>query len=367
MSTVAIPAMVTLARNAKGWSQADLARAAHVSQGFVSKVENALADLQGEQLTAVADALECPVQLLTDPALVQGLEVTCLHHRRRHSKLTAAKKRQIEAVTNLTRITVEGLARGIEIVPDARLHRIDIDSVGDPAEIARMVRAAWRVPSGPIGNLTRLLEAGGIVVVQRALGTAAQDAVSTWPVDIDQPPVIVVNTGLPPDRYRYTLAHELGHMIMHILPSDTQEEEADTFASELLAPAEEIAPELAGLRTRDFPRLLALKTRWGMSMAALIRRAKDVEAISERQYREFWVQLSQLGWRTREPGDVPAETPQTLRRVIETHQREHGYTVEELAAAAGMLPASFTRHYVEPRPQQTSARLHLVRGSEPQP
>lgn len=188
MSTVAIPAMVTLARDAKGWSQADLARAAHVSQGFISKVENALTDLHGEQLASIAEALECPVQLLTDPALLRGLEVTCLHHRRRHSKLTAAKKRQIEAITNLTRITVEGLVKGIEIVPDARLHRIDIDSVGDPAEIARRVRAAWRVPTGPITNLTRLLEAVGIVVVQRSLGTTAQDAVSTWPTDLDRPP-----------------------------------------------------------------------------------------------------------------------------------------------------------------------------------
>lgn len=353
--------MVTLVRDAKGWSQKDLADAAGVSQGFVSKVENGLTALAGEHLDKVAAALECPVSLLADATRLQGLDVTCLHHRRRHSKMTAAKKRQIEAVTNLTRITVEGLSHGIEIVPEARLHRIDIDSVGDPAEIARMIRAAWRVPSGPIDNLTRLLEAVGVVIVPRALGTTAQDAVSSWPEDQDRHPIMVVNTGLPTDRYRFSLAHELGHMVMHVLPSDTQEDEADTFAAELLAPTEEIAPQLEGLTRRDIPRLLALKRQWGISVAALIHRAKDIGALNDTEYRAMWIQLGQLGWRTREPGEQPPETPQTVQRIIDTHRHENGYTDSDLADAAEMLPANFSRRYGgEPGPGPT-ARLTIVR------
>jgi hypothetical protein len=103
------------------------------------------------------------------------------------------------------------------------------------------------VPSGPISNMVSLLEAVGVIVVNRTLFTDAQDAVSTWPRDGLGPPLMLVNLGLAPDRERFTMAHELGHLIMHALPEDDQETQADRFASEFLAPADEIAPQLAVL------------------------------------------------------------------------------------------------------------------------
>lgn len=353
--------MVTLVREGLGWSQSDLAAAAQLSQSFISKVENGLIDLDGPRLEQVATALNCPASLLVDATRIQGLEVTCLHHRRRHSKMTAAKKRQVEAVTNLTRISVEGLLNGIDIMPEAHLHRIDIDAVGDPGEIARQLRVAWRVPSGPIADLTRLLEAVGVVMVQRTLGTNAQDAVSTWPHEQDRPPVMLVNTGLPADRYRFTVAHELGHLVMHALPRDTQEAEADDFAAEFLAPQEEIAPQLAGLTTAQIPRLVELKQQWGISVQALIRRAKDVDAISDRQYRQFMMRIGQLGWRTFEPGEIPAEHPRTLERVIATHREMHGYSHQDLAAAAVMLEEPFRRHYMATARATPISTLRVVR------
>lgn len=67
-----------------------------------------------------------------------------------------------------------------------------------------------------------LLERAGVTVVVRNLGTDAQDAVSMWPPGTS--PMILVNTGLSPDRTRFTLAHELGHLIMHEMPDDDQED-----------------------------------------------------------------------------------------------------------------------------------------------
>jgi Zn-dependent peptidase ImmA (M78 family) len=361
IAEVAHPRLVALVRDAKGWSQKELADAAHVSQGFVSKVESGLLDLRGENLVAVAAALDCLPELLVDDTPVQGLEVTCLHHRRRHSKMTAATKRRIEAVTHLTRVSVEGLLHGIEIVPEARLERLDIDEFGDPESVARELRIRWRVPSGPIENVVRLLEAVGVIVVVRRLGTNAQDAVSTWPHDADRPPVMVINSGLPADRQRFTTCHEAGHLVMHSVPGDGQESEADRFASAFLAPAEEIRPQLEGLTTADFPRLIQLKSQWGLSVAALIRRAVELETISERQYREFQIKLGRLGWRSVEPGTLPAETPKTLTSVIDVHIADHDYSVHDLARAALMTDEAFTRHYLPRRSDQTPrTQLRLV-------
>lgn len=302
--------MVSLVRESKGWSQSELAREVDATQGWISKIEAGLVPLVEPRLSAVAEALDCPVSLLADDTPIQGLEVTCLHHRRRHSKIGVTGKRRIEALTHLTRLSVEGLLQGVELVPEAELQRLDLDEFGgDPAEAARTIRAAWRVPSGPISNVIALLEAVGIIVVTRSLFTDAQDAVSTWPRDVDRPPIMVVNTGLPADRQRFTTCHELGHLILHAVPGDDQEKQANEFAAEFLAPAEEIGPLLAGLTTRDFPRLIELKAQWGMSISALIRRAFDLEIISDRQYRQFQIRLNQLGWRDVEPGGLRVGDP----------------------------------------------------------
>lgn len=364
MSRTAQRRMVALVREARGWSQHALADEAGVSQGFISKVENGLLDLQGEQLGKVAAALGCPVELLCDDSALRGLEVTCLHHRRRSSKLTATAVRQVEAVTNLTRISVEGLLHGVDLIPEARVVPIDIDDVGDPALAARQLRAAWRVPSGPVRSLTALLEAAGVVVVQRPLGSNAQDAVSTWPREQDRPPVMLVNAGLAPDRYRFTLAHELGHLVLHRLPSETQEKEANLFAAEFLAPGDQIGPELTGLTTRDLARLLTLKQQWGISIAALMQRALDLGKISDRQFREMRVQLNRLGWRDIEPGSVPPESPATLAQVIDVHRQEHGYTVADLASVAGMTEPAFRKHYLPAQRATAATTLRLVQDGE---
>lgn len=360
--------MLTLLREASGLTQRDLAEAigqvpgvsSPPSQAFISKVEAGLLTLTGDNLTRAAAALNCPVALLTDATPVQGLEVTCVHHRRRQSKITAAARRRIEAVTHLTRVSVEGLLAGIELAPESAIQRMDIDQYGDPAGVARHVRAAWRIPSGPVVNVLRILEAVGVVVVVRPLQTHAQDAVSSWPPD--RLPIMVLDDTLPPDRQRFTVAHELGHLLMHTIPGEEQENQADQFAAEFLMPAADIAPHLAGLTTRDLPRLLILKAEWGVSVAALVRRVHDLDIISERQYREFNIKLRRLSWHVTEPGTLTPEAPATLQRVQQVHLDSHEYTVDDLATAARMNPEPFRRYYQPPVPDpKPVTRLRLVR------
>jgi Zn-dependent peptidase ImmA (M78 family) len=117
-------------------------------------------------------------------------------------------------------------------------------------------------------------------------------------------------------------------MVMHTLPVDGQEEDADLFASELLMPAAEIRDELSHL---DMPALARLKARWGVSMAALIRRARDLGEISHYRYRELNIELSKAGWRTREPVEVPAERPRLLADAV-AFLRSKGLTDTSIAS-----------------------------------
>lgn len=338
--------MVTLVREAKGWTQRDLSEHLDMTQGLVSKVENGLIALTGDRLEKFAKILDCPAELLADDHPVRGLEVTCLHHRRKGSLMPVGVKKRVEALTHLTRVSVEGFLNGIDITFDDQLERLPVEQFEAGAEeAAQAMRARWRVPSGPIPNMLTLLEAVGIMVVIRPLGTHAQDAVSTWPHEVGRPPIMLINSGLSADRQRFTAAHELGHLVMHVFPGPEQEKEANTFAAEFLAPAEEIKPQLEGLRPSDFPLLVEMKAQWGLSVAALIQRAKDLDCITDKQFRDFRIKLSRMGWTTREPVHLEDERPQAIDVVLEVHRRDHQYSVEELAKIAKMTPEALCKYY----------------------
>ncbi|WDF35237.1 ImmA/IrrE family metallo-endopeptidase (plasmid) [Arthrobacter agilis] len=269
--------------------------------------------------------------------------------------------KRIEAVTHLSRISVEGLLTGIELSPTRTIERMSLAPGKTPSSTARDLRRRWNVSSGPIRNLVGLVETAGVVLVFRSFGTSGQDAVSTWPQDHFRPPMMLVNADLSADRLRFTVAHELGHLVMHALPSDDQEAEANEFAGELLAPANEIRAQLEGLTTSDFRKLLKLKEEWGMSIAALIRRAHTLQVISDRQYREFQVRLGKLGWRTNEPGDVPLESPTIVDRIIDMQRARHDYSDEQLSRLARMTEAAFQRHYLPtPKADAPQAQLRLA-------
>lgn len=231
------------------------------TQGYASNVENGLLELTGERLTLVAAALDCPVQLLIEREAVRQVEVTCLHHRRRQSKMTVAAMKRIEAIAHRSRLTAERL---LEPVGAAGLALRARNNHPPPAEAAQDLRSHWDLPDGPVKHVIRKLEQAGVVVIVRDLGTTTQDAVSVWPPGESQLPTMLVNTGFPPDRQRFTVCHGLGHLLLHQFPAEEQEREANQFAAEFLVLAAEIRPYLEGLQTHHFKRLMELKRQSGV-------------------------------------------------------------------------------------------------------
>lgn len=382
MADALTPSMIALVREAKGWSQRELAAAAGISQAVISKLESGAADLTEERVARLATVLDCPPALLRRPTVLVDNANTCLHHRRRHSKLSAAATRRIEGLAHLTRVTVEGIFDGVSVRLETDISPSDIGRHTTPAADATTIkggpggavafdprradsaagylREQWKL-DGPIENLVETLERHGILVVRRDLGNRAQDGVSSWPADLTHPPIIVVNDDLPGDRMRFTLAHELAHLLLHRIPSEHTEREANRFAAEFLVPAEAISSELDGLTTRHLARLATLKDQWGVSIGMLTQRARDIEAISERQFREFRLRLTRLGWDVNEPGNVPTETPTLLDKAIGLGRTDLGLSIDELAEMAYMTPAGFQRHYAPTTSTKSTPRAVLNR------
>jgi Zn-dependent peptidase ImmA (M78 family)/transcriptional regulator with XRE-family HTH domain len=344
--------MLTLARESRGLTQSELAKLLAVSQAYVSKVESELLEPTFEVLTRLSSILDYPEAFfrLSDP--VYGPGVTEFWHRKRQAA-TARQMRRIYAEINKRIIHIQRLLRAVEL-PEA-VYRFDLDEFDGPADVARAVRVAWHIPHGPIPDLIRVVEDAGGVVVRCDFETKLVDAVSRWVPGL--PPLFFLNQGLTADRERLTLAHELGHIVMHRAPSSTMEDEAFAFAGELLTPGDEIGPHLTNL---TLPRLAMLKPVWKVSMGALITRADRLDRISQRQARYLWMQMGRSGYREREPAelDFPKEQPRLLGELFSLHQAQLGYTVRDLANLLAMHPHEVAHIY----PVQTTveeARSHL--------
>lgn len=185
------------------------------------------------------------------------------------------------------------------------------------------------VPPGPLENLVNTIEACGGIVIDRDLEIDNLDALCRWVPGL--PKLFFLNGSRPGDRMRLSLAHELGHTVMHFdrdVEATLAEDQARVFSAAFLLPACEIRSDF-GVKL-DIPKLSALKRKWRVSMQALAYRAHQLGCIDKTRYTSIFQQLSRLGWRKTEPVEVRRESPCAFKRLVRAHL-EAGYTQEQLA------------------------------------
>jgi len=235
---------------------------------------------------------------------------------------------------------VAGLLEASVEFPELLLPDIPVehDEAGGPERAARDARVHFNLAPGPVSHVVRLAERWGVVVVYSEPGVASIDAYS---LTSSTRPVIVLNP-VKDDYYRqrFDVAHELGHLIMHhdAEPgSSASEDEANRFASEFLMPAEEIRPLLPTTTAgRGWGRLAELKEHWGVSLAALLYRARSLGVMGDVSYRNAVIRMSQNGWRRAEPGNVSTlEMPSMLAKARESLAAA-GVEDEQFLAGSGL-------------------------------
>ena len=336
------PEMLQLARHSRDLTQKQLAEITGITQGYLSKFEMGVADVPESQVRKIARALDYPVTFFWEPGAIEGPGISNAFHRRRKT-LPVNRLKQIQAAANILMLHIRRLRDGIEISVKNQFRAYDIEEFSCAADVAQAVRAEWRLPIGPVKNMVGLIEAAGGIVVKRDFGPSKFDAQSQW---IDgEVPLFLVNSATSADRLRFTLAHEIGHIVMHhAAVTPDIELEADMFASEFLMPKHDILPDLPPVSLHRV--MNELKPKWKVSMAALIRRAHDLGVISHAQYRRFFSQLGALGYRTREPMPLPDENPVLLDKIIDAYQTEAGYTVEDMSRLLRIYPHEFRTQYL---------------------
>jgi Zn-dependent peptidase ImmA (M78 family)/transcriptional regulator with XRE-family HTH domain len=335
------PAMITLAREARGYSQSRLSDLSGISQAHVSKVEASIIDASPDVVSAIAKALKMPERFFRQPDEVLGAGTSEFFHRKRQ-RVPTGVLRQIHAQVNMFRMHVERLLKSVEM-PTGQIPQLKLrDFKGDPAEAARAVRASFQLAAGPIPNIVRVIENAGGLVIPVAFGTYEVDAISRWVPGL--PPLFFVNSSAPVDRFRMNLAHELAHMVLHRIPESEMEAQANTFAAEFLMPSADIKNHLYGLTLN---KLAAQKPYWRTSMASILKRASDLDCIAHGAARYLWIQLSRRGYRKREPPelDLAPEQPTLLGEIFDFYRKDLRYSLSDLASLLVATPEDLATWY----------------------
>jgi len=191
--------------------------------------------------------------------------------------------------------------------------------------LAQETRDYWRLGSGPIGDVIRTLEANGIIVSSGPLGNEHLDAFSEYD-DAGRPFVFLNSDKGIKVRSRFDGAHELGHLILHrkvdkkalnrAADFKLLEDQAHFFASAFLLPTVQFTSELWAPTLDGFR---ALKSRWNVSIAAMIYRSRSLKLINDDETKRLWINLNRRGWREHEPlDDLPSEQPQVISKCFKT-------------------------------------------------
>lgn len=315
------------ARHARGLTVSDVAERVGVSRQMITRYESGDSMPQPEICFRLSQELRFPIEFFSKPLSIPD-SVTPVFFRKSASltqKTMDAVKTRIEWMYEIVEYLSEYIDLPQKDLPDFSAYECPEDG-WDPKtieELAIETRKQWGLGLGPISNVAALLEQHGIIIGRISGFGNHIDACSwltrgySW---------ILLESNKTAVRERFDLAHELGHLILHpwlepimVLDRTTHkriEDEANRFASSFLLPGQSFSMEVL---VQNLAHLQILKSRWKVSIQAMIRRLVQLDLIDEATYKNLNTQVSIKGWKRMEPLDdqIQREEPSTLRDSIE--------------------------------------------------
>lgn len=315
-----IGSRIQQARKALGWSLATLAERAGgiVTRQALCKYENDQAMPSSSVLLALGQAMDLPVESFFRPARAE-VTLSGLACRKR----ATLGKRRLDAVCAQAKERVERCLELEGLFPQERFPKFKkpsaavarVEQFQDVERLAVRLRQEWKLGLDAVESMTELLEDSGVKVISWKGVEDDLDGFACWANgDI---PVVVVKAGVPGDRQRSNLAHELGHLVMRPDATVDAEKAAKRFSGAFLVPEETVYRELGKHRhALELSELLLLKRKYGMSAQQWIYRAKNLGIISEACAVGWFRLFRAKGWHKAEPGDaLPEEKSERLHRL----------------------------------------------------
>ena len=328
------------ARKAAGFSLRDLGERVGVSHAAIKKYEDGTAMPSSDILIGISRALKIRSEYFFRPEIValEGIE---------YRKRSSMPKKRLDAITHEV---IDQIERRIELEnlfpqPPVKVFAavdgliVQITSMDQIEDVAECVRSSWDLGLDPIPDLIDVLETNGIRVFM--IDANAENKFDGLAARVNGMPIVVVGRHWPGDRQRFTLAHELGHLMLEgRLAEDLNAEMAcNRFAGAFLFPRASVIQELGEHRSAiELKELGLLKEEFGLSMAGILYRARDLGIVSQ-AYREEQAKLFRFkGWFLKEPGPgYPTEKAHIFEQLV-FHALAEEYIGESKAAELMNLP-----------------------------
>jgi Zn-dependent peptidase ImmA (M78 family)/transcriptional regulator with XRE-family HTH domain len=327
-----------IARTFHGRTQADLAEQLGITQQFVAQLERGRKRPNAMLVGALSDVLGFEPGFFYGTPLTEFTDAECNFRRRRTTPISV--RARALAFGTLFGQLLQYLTTQLRL-PQQEIPQLHASNAEEIERAAERCRLHWGLGLDvPIKNVVRVMERAGVAVTKCPSIGEKVDAFSR----AGEPSVLVL-TDKPASRCRYDVAHECGHLVLHQgQPTGTLDTEgaANRFAAALLLPRCGFSREFASSRRTSWEVLFRLKTRWRVSLAAIIRRAAELSLIGGAEYLRLYKELSARGWLKHEPYEFEHEPPEILPRCFDLLHKNFGLGADDVARVLGWQPVTFS-------------------------
>jgi len=338
MSAIFDGASLRLARIFNAMALEEVAEQVGKTRQYLHKLETNQSSPTDALSQDLADALNVEVGFFSSRQ--HRLHEDQFHFRKLMSTTKTIKQVAI-ARGEVTNLFIKALEKELRL-PTVNIPSIpEIHSTDCIEKAAEACRQQWDLGLGPIENMTRLAENLGAIVMSFDGISQEIDALS---VAVERP-FIVRNTAKESNsRQRFDLAHELGHLVMHegVVTGDRlTENQANRFASSFLVPRSmmiKLFPRPTGTRL-DWKGIREFKQTWKVSKAAILYRARQLELISDAQYRTGVITLKKHeGTHEKDDYLIPSEPPEIIGASLNLLAKRKGIQLSDIATILQVKP-----------------------------
>lgn len=328
-----IPDRIREARIYRGFAQKELAEKVGITKQSVCNYEKGLNEPTTEVLIGLSEALRFPINFFYKQKKMMDEEGEVYF---RSSTIPAKTKEMLKQKLSFLANDIVGFIEEYINLPELDVVNVPYKaeySKNDISSIVKELREHWGLLNKPIPNLTHVMQEHGCVIARLNLDSDKTDGYTKW---VNDRPLTFLNTEKDAAvRARFTLAHELGHIVLHrnLKPGENikkREGEANFFAGEFLFPSDSVLDEIVNITLDSF---VPIKQKWKVSIGVIVRRCLDLELITEDRYTMLQKQISKRRWRTCEPLDdrIEVEKPQLFKEAFSLLDENHILSKDDIS------------------------------------